>query len=392
MRRVRGSISPGFSEAKVREKAASLSERARAGDAVLIRKEKVQEKPQGEDVRHYAGRWVDERDARGLLSADDDRGRLEKHVLPLLSDRATVEVTRADLEAVVEDLDRKVREDEIAWLTARNVWACMRKMFSDASASKVREFRVRDDNPAAGVRGPDKGAEKAKVYLYPSEFLKLVSCEAVPLQQRRVYAFSVYLYVRAGELEALGLDDVDPERAIIHVHRAIDRERKIEKSTKGKQARRFSVEPEIAPLLRVIHGEAKTAGSTKLTAMPPVEDLSTGLREDLRLAGVDRAERFVSDKTRKNITFHDLRATGLTWMAVRGDDPLKIKHRAGHVDFSTTEIYIREAEQVRDGFGEVFPALPAAPLGEGTKNVPPDPPGPGESSRESSKRGGARRL
>lgn len=43
-------------------------------------------------------------------------------------------------------------------------------------------------------------------------------------------------------------------------------------------------------------------------------------------------------------------------MAVRGDNPLKIKQRLGHTTVSTTEVYIREAEAVRDGFGEVFPA------------------------------------
>jgi len=59
------------------------------------------------------------------------------------------------------------------------------------------------------------------------------------------------------------------------------------------------------------------------------------------------------------MTFHDLRATGLTWLAIRGDDPLKIKQRAGHAAFTTTEGYIREAESVRDVFGDVFPTLPA---------------------------------
>jgi hypothetical protein len=43
------------------------------------------------------------------------------------------------------------------------------------------------------------------------------------------------------------------------------------------------------------------------------------------------------------------RATGITWMAVRGDDPLKIKQRAGHTTFQTIEGYIREAEAVRSG-------------------------------------------
>jgi hypothetical protein len=49
-------------------------------------------------------------------------------------------------------------------------------------------------------------------------------------------------------------------------------------------------------------------------------------------------------------------------MAVRGDDPLKIKQRAGHTTFQTTQGYIREAEAVREGFAEVFPTLPACLL------------------------------
>jgi hypothetical protein len=47
-------------------------------------------------------------------------------------------------------------------------------------------------------------------------------------------------------------------------------------------------------------------------------------------------------------------------MAIRGDEPLKIKQRAGHRSFSTTEGYIREAEQVGAAIVAVFPALPAS--------------------------------
>jgi len=42
-------------------------------------------------------------------------------------------------------------------------------------------------------------------------------------------------------------------------------------------------------------------------------------------------------------------------MAVRGDDSLKIMTRAGHADFETTKIYLREAENLAHGFGDVFP-------------------------------------
>ncbi len=46
-------------------------------------------------------------------------------------------------------------------------------------------------------------------------------------------------------------------------------------------------------------------------------------------------------------------------MAARGDHPLRIKQRAGHASFSTTEGYIREAENLGRSFGTVFPPLPS---------------------------------
>ena len=68
------------------------------------------------------------------------------------------------------------------------------------------------------------------------------------------------------------------------------------------------------------------------------------------------------------VGFHDLRATGITWMAVRGDEHLRIKQRAGHRGFSTTEMYIREAENLRDGFGTPFPPLPDDLTGSGERS------------------------
>ena len=106
-----------------------------------------------------------------------------------------------------------------------------------------------------------------------------------------------------------------------------------------------------------MHREANGRGS--VVRMPSTGMQSLKLKTFLRRADVDRAELYETDSTRKAITFHDLRATAITWMAVRGTDALKIMQRAGHSGFATTQIYLREAENLRDGFGEVFPSLPA---------------------------------
>ncbi len=345
----------GLTEVQARKKAQELTARARAIGAT--REAKGGDLPAAtETVRDWSDRWIEERERRGLSSVRNDKSRLATHILPVFGDRPVRAITRADVESFVEQLDRRVRSDKLSWKTALNIWTLLCAMFRDASASKARALRVRDDNPCANVSPPDRGTRKAKVYLFPNEFLRLIECEAVGLDWRRLFVVAVYLYARAGELQALHWEDLDLDHGVVHIHRSFDRDRGVEKETKGEEARRFNIEPALLPLLRAMKDAAK--GSRVFPWFPHENELAEELRRYLKVAGVSRSELFASDRTRKNVTFHDLRATGITWMAVRGDEPLKIQRRAGHKSFSTTDGYIREAVVVREGFGSPFPALP----------------------------------
>lgn len=344
--------------------ALALNDRARQIHAVRLPKHPV-DVLRGETTRAWFGRWWLTRESHSSLY--DDKNRYKNHIDPYLGKVAMAAVTREDLERVVAALDLKIVEGTLSWRTAGHVWGLVTKAFSDATNAKDAALRVRKDNPAAMTHGPERGEKKSKVYLYPSEFTSLVSCEAVPLRWRQIYSLSVYLATRAGELEVLRWDDVDLEHRVVFVHKAIDRrakgaEKGKTKSTKTGVTRRVSIEPELAPLLVAMRGEA-TQGTELVVKVPPVEDLAACLREHLGRAGVTRAELFANDAARKNMTFHDLRATGLTWMAVRGDAPLSIQDRAGHMSFATTQGYIREAGAMRVGFGEVFPPLPPTLFG-----------------------------
>ena len=334
---------------------------------------------EGETVAEYAKRWCEWREGRGFGCVADDRARLLCHVFPLIGMRGIADIQRDDLKHLVQALDVKARAGfyrtadgkrrPFAWKTAVHAWTVVRAMFRDACGAKRPDLCVRDDNPAAGITGPDTGVRKAKAYLWPSEFMALVSSPSVPVRWRRLIALAVCTYARAGELAALEWGDVDLEHGTIHVHRAKSSkgDRSL-KATKTDVARRIPIEPSLMPLLRAMHAEAKgknDAPRGALVCLPASGQLSVKLKVYLRRAGIDRADLFTSDETRKAITFHDLRATGITWCAVRGDDALKIKQRAGHASFSTTEGYIREAENMRAGFGAVFPALPGDLLTRG---------------------------
>jgi integrase len=321
----------------------------------------------GETVSEYSRRWLGERERRGVGTVGHDRGRLGKHVLPILGHLGVRTFTREDVERVVEDLDRKIlldvdHEEHLGWKTASNVWVLVSRMCKDMGDAKRRDLRVRDDYPAARVRPPERGEPPAKQYLYPSEFVRLVECKAIDAAFRTLYAAAVYTYARSNELAALTWDDVDLEHHVIHITKSVDRETRKVKGTKTGTTRRIPIEPELAPVLARLRADSVHARGKRakhVLWMPDHEDRAILLRQHLQAAQVTRAELFDSDVHRRHVTFHDLRATGITWCAVRGDDPLRIKQRAGHKAFSTTEIYIREAENLRESFGVPFPTLPS---------------------------------
>ena len=311
-----------------------------------------------EDPGAWFDAWIASKAARGQTSTADRRAHYVHHIKPVLSTHVR-SWDAADLRRLVASLDEKIGSGRLAAKSARNVWGTATKMCADAMRSKVEALRCRADNPASDVEGPDRGDDRSKQFLYPSELVRVLGCEDIPLRWRRAIALAVYLFPRAGELRALRWEDVDLEHGTVHIHRSFERRSRTVKGTKTKTARRFAFDGAVRPLLEAMHAEAGGEG----TVCPIPNRMADRLRDWLRRAGVDRSEFLdAGSATTKPLGWHDLRATGLTWMAVRGEEPLKIMQRAGHEDFATTQIYIRTAEAVRGLFGEVFPVLPKAIL------------------------------
>lgn len=318
----------------------------------------------GERVADYFKRWMDEREAAGNTSLRSDRSRFEHHVKPFIGDLPMRLVSSDDIETLRDALDTKVRTNKLAWKTAANVWTLVTAMFKSARGAKRRDLRVPMliENPSADVEAPERGERKAKQYLYPSEFLRFVDCNLVPMRWRLLAALAVYTYARAGELEVLEWSDVDLEHGLIVISRTMQADG-TEGPPKNGKARRVPIEPNLRPLLDVLHAKAKGKNDVAkglVCDIPKTNALATVFRETyLRRAGIARAALYAANRTHTPITFHDLRATGLTWCAVRGDEPAKLQSRAGHKLYATTALYVREAEDLGPDFGAVFPPLPA---------------------------------
>jgi integrase len=347
-------------ETSARHKAEAFTERARrerltAKDYGMVTQAMSVEAEAAPDMTKWIETWIANRKARGNTTTKDDLSRWTHHIVGAVGGRHVRDWTRDDLRRLSRELDEKIQKGELKWKSAQNIWACAAAICRDACRSKIDKLRVRDDNPLSDVAGPERGVATSKQYLYPSEFAKFIACEDVPVEWRRLVAIAVCTYMRSAELRALQWDDVDFEHGVIHVHQSMGRDGK-EKSTKGNDARRVPIEPSLFAFWKAQRDAVDGKGA--VLVMPEEQNLAASLRRWLKKAKVERAELHNATPTRKRMTFHDLRATGITWCAIRGDEPLRIKQRAGHKQLSTTEIYVREADNLREGFGEPFPMLP----------------------------------
>jgi integrase len=335
----------------------------------LARERGLVEETKGETVTEYAKRWITSRTGKVKTVAKNEQ-HLRDHVFTddlRIAFLAMTDVAREDVERVVASLDRKVTDGALSAKTAANVWGTVSKLFDDATNAKPSTgLRCLTVDPSSDVRGPDDDdAGKAKQFLYPNEFLDFVGCREVKMIWRRAVTLATYLCLRDGELRALRWADVDMDHGVVTVGQTYDRTLAADREgTKSGVSRQVAIPGTLMPLLAVMRKEA--AGKGKVCPMPSMNDMSSGLRTQLRRAGVDRAALLKTTSVSLNLRFHDLRATGLTWHAVAGRPQTEIRDIAGHTNTTMTDVYVRAATIVRGGrFGQPFPELPGALLDRG---------------------------
>lgn len=330
-----------------------------------------------ETVSTYAERWLDWRDKRGYTSIDNNRSAL-KQLLCIeveqnitLAERPIATVSRADCKAVASYLRKCYLEKRFGKLSAYKYWGVLYSMITDSSEEGGEDdLMVRPDNPIRSVKGLDRPQPGTRGCLYASEFLKLITCEQIPLASRRVIVLAVYLQMRASELFRIRCEDLDLEREKISIRRGWDSYRKKEKLTKNGKTRIFEIPAPLLPLLRVMVAER---GGTGLLLETSPYYVSHCFKAYLDAAGLHRWELRTRTETHTPLTLHGLRATGATWLACVEGNPLRLRRILGHSDQKTTDRYIDDSQLLGRNVGELFPSLPAELLGANRSGNRSDP-------------------
>ena len=292
----------------------------------------------------------------------DDRGRLARHVYPLVGDVPLVRFTVDHAEVVMRSLP-----ETMAPRTRRQIAQVMHRVLAIA----VFPARIIATNPLPPGFLPTPKDRKALTYLYPDEDRALLECQEVPLGYRVLYGFLTREGMRRSEAGQLTWGDVDLGRGGLTLD-----------ENKTDDPRAWALDPGVR---RALQAWWKRCGETGETAPVFVDSaqeplnlsrIAETLRDHLQTAGVTRAALYARTTSRQPIRAHDLRATFITVSLANGRSESWVSDRTGHRSSMMINRYRRAARSLAElGLGtlapldEVIPEL-AVPFEKGPETEP----------------------
>ena len=292
-------------------------------------------------------------------TAETDRKRLERYVYAFKADG--MDVPLGDMPVV--DVDDVIVEKCFAaaahaaharrgepWRkgTKFQLYQVTKRLF-DLS---IMPGRLRTTNPVSPMLKPGKDKPLLYLFLYPAELLALLACRDIPLGRRVLYVLGCYCGLRKGSLVALRWEWVDFQHGML-----------TSLISKTRVPQVFEVRDDVMAMLQRWWEHCGKPGRDTLVVRDldgPVGRDAETLRDDLRLAGVQRQLLFSDEPTVQPLRLHDTCATFVTWAKRAGKGDGWISDRTGHLTPAMLDRYDRGARLLADRQYEPFPDLTQA--------------------------------
>lgn len=296
--------------------------------------------PGAKTLIEWVRQWLKSREESGH-DWKKDRGRLEKHVLPVLGSLDLDEVTTARIAELVHALRFR---SKLANRTTRNVYSVLAAVMRDARIAGLIQQTpcVLTDVQLGAVT--DKDPEwRAGALFTREEATAMISDPRIPLDRQVVYGLGLLAGLRIGEGAALRWRNYDATReplGCLTIARAYSTSRSQAKGTKTEAVRHVPVHPSLASLLAEwrAYGWAEMHGRA-----PEPDDLIVPLPPDVkrtkRTGDPFRGWDYTGRRWReidlpalgwRSRSVYDSRATFITLVLEDGADPDIIEQRVTH--------------------------------------------------------------
>jgi integrase len=244
---------------------------------------------------------------------------LTKHIEPVLGRRRLAEIDRAAVRALVREWTRAGQDPS----SIRNNLDPLRVIFREA----IEDGQVSVD-PMAKLTGLPKGGGRRERVADRTEAAMLIN--ALPENQRALWACAFYGGLRRGELRALRWSDVDFDAGVIRVERGWD-------DHEGAQATKTDAGERSVPLAGMLRAVLR---AHKLTSRRHGDELVFGRTATLPfVSSTVRARALKAWKAAKltPITLHEARHSAASYLIEAGLNDLELTNMIGHSDPRTTK-------------------------------------------------------
>ena len=306
--------------------------------------------------KDVAERWYQSRDAMGRTPATLAAYRtvLKTHLAPAFGDRPISRIQPSDIEAMIANA-------KVSPKTQRNILRVL---------SPIMKLAVRDGmiqaNPCSLVEVNSNGEGHQEMRFLTADQVHQLAEEVGP-EYSTLILFAAYTGMRAGEIVALRVKNVDPLRRRVHVQEsATDVSGTIHIGTTKNKKQRHVVLPLFLVELLAEH----------IAGRRPEDHVFPGGRGGTLRYGNFYGRHFRPAVNRlvdrgdwpedlRGLRFHDLRHTCASLLISKGVQPLAVSRQLGHSSIAITmdrysHLYPEDQDRVAEALDEVAQAVQPA--------------------------------
>lgn len=320
-----GWLSEGYS-AKVASNIRSERLRSiRHGDELPKQKAKV---PYFKEVASKYLEWAEKNKAR---EGRDDEYRYRRYLSPALDNKHLSEISSFDLES----LKTKLIDKDLAPGSVKHCLVLFRQIFNKA----VLWGLYKGENPIKGVKMPILQNQRERYLKYDEADLLLEELAKSSGQTHDMALLSLHCGLRAGEIFNLKGQDLDFDNEVINISDPKNKESRKAFMTESVKEMLLKLVPskrnEYVFKKRIDKDEAAGVSGKDKKQEEKIDRVSNVYQKAVKKLGFNDG---ITDP-RQMVTFHTLRHTFASWLALQGETILTIKELLGHKTLAMTARY-----------------------------------------------------
>lgn len=308
------------------EKAGWLSEGYTAKLASQIRSERLRNIRHGEELpkqrkkvpyfKDVASKYLEWARDNKTRNGRDDAYQYKNHLADFFDGKRLDQISSFDLERLKADLLR----EELAPASVKHCLVLFRQMFNKA----ILWGMYKGENPIKGVKMPTVQNQKQRFLSHTDADLLLTELSGTSKQLHDMTLLSLHCGLRAGEIFNIKGQDLDFENELVNIADPKNKESRkayMTRTVKEMLLEHMSISPDEYIF--------KDRNGNKIVAV------SRSFQRVVERLGFNEG---VTDR-RQKITFHSLRHTFASWLALQGEPILTIKELLGHKSLAMTIKY-----------------------------------------------------